>query len=344
MSNLAALSAFVLSLSLFARPRTDVIVMTNGDRLTCEIRGLEGGLLSVRLQYVTGTTTVDWSQVERVESNQLFVVENESGITYTGTLRTVVSPGDRPRRIEIINDDPTLGAVLEQSKVVQASQFGDTIWHRFQGNLSTDLIYSKANSATQFNLSSDLTYRQERTTVELFYSAALSTSSGSATATRDQLDIRVSRLLRWSNWYYAGDIGFLQSSSQGISSQVIYGGGIGHYFRRTGTARISLTGGLGAINNRYSERPTQNNVVALIAGDVNIFKFRNVELTVTPTLFPSLNDLGRLRFNLNAQYKVRIASGLWWNVTFYGNWDNRPPVGLIGSDFGTSLGLTYRLH
>jgi len=41
---------------------------------------------------------------------------------------------------------------------------------------------------------------------------------------------------------------------------------------------------------------------------------------------------------------VRIASGLWWNVTFYGNWDNRPPLGLIGSDFGTSLGLTYRLH
>ena len=39
--------ALLLSLPLFAREKTDVIVMKNGDHLTCEIRGLSAGVLSV---------------------------------------------------------------------------------------------------------------------------------------------------------------------------------------------------------------------------------------------------------------------------------------------------------
>jgi hypothetical protein len=344
MNSRLVLAIFALCLPLFARPRTDVIVMNNGDRLTCEIRSLQGGLLYVRLEYVPGTITVDWSKVKHLESNQLFAVETENGITYTGSLRTVESPGDKPRRMEIVNDNPERDAVIDQSKVVVAAQYGDSIWRRMQGNLSAGLIYSKANATTQYNMASDLTYRQERAAEQLSYSSTLSTAGGSTTATRNQVDLQANHLIGSNNWYYAGTGSFLQSSSQGISSQTTYGGGLGRYLRRSNTVRISLTAALGGLQTRYSDRPTQNNLVAFIGGDIDIFQFRKVELTVSPTLLPSLSDLGRVRFNLNAQYKVRIASGFWWNVTFYGNWDNRPPVGLIGNDFGTSLGLTYRLH
>jgi hypothetical protein len=339
-----ALLAVALSLPAFARPKTDVIVMSNGDRLTCEIRGLEGGLLSVRLEYVPGTITIDWSKVQRLESSQLFAVETESGTTYTGSLKTVESPGDQPRKIEVVNDDPGRDAVVEQGRVIGAAQYGESFWSRIQGNFSTGLIYSKANATTQYNLGSDLNYRRERSTVELSYSSALSTSGGATTATRNQLDLQASRLLRWNNWYYAGIFSFLQSSSQGISSQNTYGGGIGRYLRKTNTTQISITSGIGALDSHYNNRPTQNNLVGLIAGNVNLFQFEKTELTISPTLYPSLNDLGRVRFNLNAQYKVRIVTGLWWNITLYGNWDNRAPMGLVGSDYGTSVGLTYRLH
>ena len=44
----------LLSLPLFAREKTDVIVMKNGDRLTCEIRGLSAGVLSVQAQLCSG--------------------------------------------------------------------------------------------------------------------------------------------------------------------------------------------------------------------------------------------------------------------------------------------------
>ena len=44
--------------------------MKNGDRFTCEIKGLSAGVLSASLDYVYGTIAVQWSQVARLESDR----------------------------------------------------------------------------------------------------------------------------------------------------------------------------------------------------------------------------------------------------------------------------------
>jgi hypothetical protein len=77
--------------TLFARENTDVIVMKNGDRMTCEIKGLSAGVLSVNLKYVQGTIGVEWLQVARLESDQLFLVQTEDGTVYTGKLSTAAA-------------------------------------------------------------------------------------------------------------------------------------------------------------------------------------------------------------------------------------------------------------
>jgi hypothetical protein len=86
---------------LFGREKTDVVVMNNGDRLTCEIDGLSAGVLSIKLAYVQGAIGVDWGTVARLESNQLFRVQTEGGTVYTGKLSTVPTTGDRPMSIQI---------------------------------------------------------------------------------------------------------------------------------------------------------------------------------------------------------------------------------------------------
>lgn len=52
--------ALLLPAPLFARDKTDVLVMSNGDRLRCEIKGLDAGVLYVSFDYIKGTTQVDW--------------------------------------------------------------------------------------------------------------------------------------------------------------------------------------------------------------------------------------------------------------------------------------------
>ena len=86
---------------------------------------------------------------------------------------------------------------------------------------------------------------------------------------------------------------------------------------------------------------TQNLATAAVVADVSLFKFSKTNLSVSATLFPGLSEPGRVRFNTNTRYYVKIFSNLSWNVSFYGNWDNRPPTGLSGSDYGSSSGLSW---
>ena len=72
-------AALLFSAPLLAQENNDVIVMKNGDRFTCEIKGLSAGILTVKLSYVDGDIAVQWSQVAHLESNRLFLVQTESG-------------------------------------------------------------------------------------------------------------------------------------------------------------------------------------------------------------------------------------------------------------------------
>jgi hypothetical protein len=49
----------LFAIPLYARVKTDVMVMTNGDRLTCEVKGLDAGVLYVSFDYIDGTALVE---------------------------------------------------------------------------------------------------------------------------------------------------------------------------------------------------------------------------------------------------------------------------------------------
>jgi Protein of unknown function, DUF481 len=85
---------------------------------------------------------------------------------------------------------------------------------------------------------------------------------------------------------------------------------------------------------------TQQMTTALIGAQVKLFPFDKTTLTVGANLFPVLSEAGRVQFNLNTSYYVKLWGKLNWNFTFYGNWDNRPPPGSVGSDYGASTGLS----
>ena len=87
---------------LYAREKTDVLVMRNGDRLTCEIKSLSADTLSISLDYAVGTVSIDWGKVAQIESNQLFLVKTQNGLVYSGSLSTSLTPGARPAAIDVL--------------------------------------------------------------------------------------------------------------------------------------------------------------------------------------------------------------------------------------------------
>ena len=337
-------STLATSIPLFAREKTDILVMNNGDRLTGEIKGLNTGTLFVNLDYISGTSSVDWAKVDHLESKQLFLVKTEDGSVYSGALRTVESSGKRPIHIEI-SAPPNEVTVLDRSKIIQVTETSASFWQRFNGQINSGISYSKGNQATQYNFASLLEYPRERWVAAANYNSTLASSTGATVSTRNTLDLYAGRLLRWDNWFYAGVNDFLQSSTQEIDLQTNLGGGVGRYLKNTNRANIWLLGGLAWQNTQYShslgEQGTQNVAAALIAGQAKFFVFNKTSLTMNGSVFPALSEPGRVYVNTSVTYYVKLFGGLNWNVSFYGNWDNQPPQSFSGSDYGASSGLGW---
>jgi hypothetical protein len=335
----------LLTLPLLAREKSDVIVMNNGDRFTGEIKGLDSGVLFVKFDYMDGTSSIQWSKVHHLESKQLFVVKTEGGEVYSGTLHTAESPAGRPMNIQI-SEGTERAETVEQSQIVQLDQTADRFWQRLNGTINSGIMYSKGNQTTQYNLSSSVEYPRERWSAGANISSSLASSSGDSASTRNSLGINALRLLRWNNWYYSGLGTLLQSSTQDIQLQTNLSGGIGRYFKNTNYAKISLLAGLAWQNTTYSHstnsQASPNIAAAVVAARLTLFKFDKTNLDITATVFPALTQPGRVFFNTNASYYVKIFRHLTWNVSFYGNWDNQPPSHFSGSDYGTSSGIGWK--
>lgn len=330
---------------LKARDKTDVLVMNNGDRLTCEVKGLDAGVLYVSIDYIDGTSSVDWAKVVSVESTQSFLVRTADGSVYEGTLRTPESGGSRPVKIQVV-EKAEQETLIDQDQIVRMVATSDKFFQRFSGSVSFGVIYSKGNQSTQYSLGSQTAYIRQRWTAQANISSNLSSSSGASTSTRNSFGFGARHLLPWNTWFYSGLGDFLQSSEQGIDLQSTAGGGIGKYLKDRSGMSIAVLGGAAWQNTKYRQSNTltpgkQNIVAGLFAGEVRLFKFSKTNLNLTATVLPALSEPGRVRFSTDASYYIKLISNLKWNVTFYGNWDNRPPAGLPGSDYGTSSGLTW---
>ena len=190
------LCAFVcLASPALSRDKTDVLVMKNGDRFTCEVKNLENGILKVELAYVDGTLSVDWLSVARLESTALFLVQLQDGSTYSGKVIIPDTLSGVPLKIEILPNDTQESLTVDKSEIVRMTQTSDSFLHRFSGSLTIGALYSKGNSTTQYNVGSDLDYQEIRWGARLRYSSNLSSSTGAQTSTRNQVESTAFRLL-----------------------------------------------------------------------------------------------------------------------------------------------------
>jgi hypothetical protein len=201
----------LVPMPLLARESTDVIVMKNGDRITCEVKGLNGGVLYVSPSYILGTISVDWTKVDHLESKQLFIVKTENGSVYSGTLNTAETPAGEPMRIQVA-ESPQEKVVLDSSRIVDVAETSEKFFSRFTGGVNFGTTYSKGNQSTQYNLSGLVAYPRERWAAQVGFSSNLNRSSGATASTWNQVTPSYARLLRWNNYFYEGLASFLQSA------------------------------------------------------------------------------------------------------------------------------------
>jgi putative salt-induced outer membrane protein YdiY len=328
----------------FAREHTDVIQLKNGDRITGEVKFLENGILKVDVDYVDGTISIDWLKVAQLDSKALFLLQLQDGSIFSTTVTTITTRGSEAAGRLELHPEGREAVIIDSSAVVRMTQTSESLFQRTSGRVTLGTTYSKGNNNTQYNIGSEFDYQETKWGARVTYNSNLTSSSGASAATRNQADLIAYRLLPWTNYFYAGTAGFLQSSVQGIDRQTSLGLGIGRFVKNSNRFRFSLMGGAGWQKDRYStalDQQTQNIAVAVATTNLQLFLFKKTRLSIDSSVAPTISPSGRLFSRVNMSYYLKVFGKIDWNLSFYGNWDTRPPAGLPSSDYGSSTGLSY---
>jgi len=337
------LPLLLLSGVCLARAKKDVIQFTNGDRITCEIIKLEKGYLYVKLDYVDGTVAMDWSKIASVESQQEFVVADKAGKRYTGSLQNAEAATES-KEPQVQVQGPSTSEVVSVKEVVEIEQTDRTFWHNLHGGLSSGLNFSKQQNRTQYSFAANTLFQRATWSTSADYQSSFS-GGGDVSNLRNDLKLNVTRQLRSPRNFYSGLAEFTQNDEQQLNLRTTLGGALGHVFTSTNNSFVATYGGVDWNRERYSAEATVGQTgdsAELVFGtQLNFFRFKTTNILATASVYPSMTDPGRVRFDLNTSLKLRVAKDLYWNFSYYLDVDSRPPQGLPKTDYGSSSGLGW---
>lgn len=331
-----------LPLAALAAPKTDVIVLLNGDRITGEIKNLEHNQLEVSTSHM-GTVHVEWDKIARVQSDQYLLLEREDGLRYYGQLK----PGTEDGRLQVGRGD---AASTEESvvmaTVVRAQPIeGGRVIDRLDGYVSAGLDFTKASDRRSLDFAGGLSSRTKVRAWALDGSMNITDDSAGATSERHDLQFNYRQFTRKKDFY----LGFGQMSRNtelDLDLRTFVGGGYGHYFVQTNLAEWLGGAGLAYSHENYSGGERFDSVEAVLTTSFSIFRYDFPETDIGGTLsvMPSLTKAGRYRTEGDLRAKYEFVDDLYFELRLWGSYDSEPPTAdTIKSDYGvvTSLGYSF---
>lgn len=329
----------VVAAPAFARPKTDVVVLDNGNRITCEIKKLQRGQLSVSTD-ASGTISLKWSHIVGLQSTFLYQIELQSGERYIGRFDLPPELG----KIAVVDGQDQES--VDVFRVVSMVPIEATIWSRMSGSVDAGYDFSQTNSATTWSASATLGHRTPRFETDLSFSSNVKQQTGAEDINRQDLKAQVNRY--FENRWFAAVLGQGEKNeSQSLDLRALVGGGVGRKLLQTNRSNIALTAGAAFSREKYQDRTDYDTNAELVAAiGLETFRFDHPELDLSAGLvvLPNLLTKGRYRLQANGKARIEIFRDLYWSLTVYETFDSDPPSeSSRKNDFGitTSIGWSF---
>jgi hypothetical protein len=324
-----------------AAPKTDVVVLRNGDRITGEIKALEHN----RLQFSTdsmGTIYIEWDKIESVQSEQYLLLERTDGRRYYGQL----APGGGESRLQIRRDPDEPEETVDMAVMVRAEPIvGGRVIDRLDGYVSAGLDMAKANDRRSIDFAGGLSSRTRVRAWAVDGSINVTDDSSDETSERYQLQGAYRQFSHDRN-FYQGFGGFERNSELDLNLRTLAGVGLGRYFVQSNRAEWMGVVGLAYSHENSTGGETLDSVEAVLSTTFAIFQydFPETDISGSLALLPSLTQSGRYRAETDLRAKYEFIDDLYFELKFYGSYDSESPLdGSEQSDYGltTSLGYSF---
>jgi hypothetical protein len=331
---LAALLVLAGAAAAIAAPKTDVIELVNGDRITCEITRLERGKLTVETDGL-GTIAIEWDDIDRVTSKASYDIELATGQRLFGSL----SRGDS-RTADIVSPAGIEHVPLD--RIVRISPVGGTFWRRLDGSLDAGFSFAQANLETQWTFHSNVRYRSRLWYGELAGDSSLTTSEDQDRQTRNSLLLQGRRYLR-PLWSIVGLAQFQQNKELSLTFRGLLGGGAGRVLNQSNRIAVSVLGAVAFTREEYDEGMDVSIVEGVAGLGFQWFTFdgRSTNLSVDAMSYYALDGSSRTRLELNTTFRSDIVGDLYWSVNTFESHNSEPPQTQKSNDFGIAAAIGW---
>jgi hypothetical protein len=336
LASLGACSSAVL-----AAPKTDVVVLINGDHITGEVKSLEYNQLKLST-YHMGTIYIEWDKIASLQSSQYLLLERTDGTRYYGQL--VAGEGDSTLQVARSVDEPVVSvdmAVVVRAQPIEGGDFID----RLDGYVSAGFDFAKANNRNSIDLAGGLSSRTRIRAWAVDGSANLTDDSTGATSERYQLQGSYRQFTRLRD-FYQGFGGFDRNTELDLNLRTSVGGAYGRYFVQNNHSEWLGVLGLAYSHENYTGGEVVDSISGVLSTSFRLFRydFPETDVAGTLTLLPSLTESGRYRAEGDLRAKYEFVDDLYFELKFYGSYDSQPPLSESEqSDYGitTSLGYSF---
>ncbi len=348
-TTLLARRAFIGLMLLFACPlfgkrKDDVVIMTNGDKFTGEIKSLQYGELLFKSVYMKESVHLDWKRVEALHSEDTFIVSLANGKRVTGVIAKEGASAGDGRNVKIVAGGSAIAVAT--SEVIAIGQNEASFWNQLTGSIDYGFGFASGNKQTNSSLGADVAFRTARNSVQLATTSQFGSQTNAKNTNRFTFDSQYARLLT-ERWLAAGLFSLLRSNQQDLTLRSTYGGAFGRKLVQTDRTSLTVVGGAALSHESYipqpGTEPIHNNAESLLGVTFSTFRFRTLNLRSQTLLFPSLSDPGRLRVSSQSGLRIELIRNFNWNFDLYENYDTRPPVSAPKNDLGitTAVGWTF---
>jgi hypothetical protein len=322
-----------------AAQKTDVVMLINGDHITCEVKRLSRGQLEAKTDDA-GTLQIEWTKIASVTAKLQFDVGTTDGRRFVGSLGPAADG-----KVAIIAPTGETVVALSVFEIVSLAQIQTSVLRKLDGSVNVGASYTQSSGVFQISFDGKVEYRRPSFRAFSTVSASLTQQEDQPTTTRYSVQAGYQRF-RPNRWVVAPFVLFESNPDLGFDLRSTGAVSIGRYLLQSNGGWLLLSGGgaVGVENPVDGENVT--NVDALVAMSASKFTYDypKTSLDLSVLVFPSLSDLGRIRINADIAYSHELIRDFNLTVTAYNSYDNRPPTTSASKNdvgFSLSLGWTF---
>jgi hypothetical protein len=359
-SNLIIVACLVIlvtawSVPAHAGPKTDTVILINGDHITGEIKSLSRG----RLTYSTDdmkTIFIDWIKVARVESPNIFEIETQGFKRIYGSL----APTEEDGWVKIETGDSTFTQRID--RVVRITPLKGKFWRRLKILLDLGYSFTSVDNQQTFNFGTEISSRTERYLRQLSASTFSTNRNDEPGTSRSLASITSKRFFEnRPRDYFSSLVSMEQNDELGLDHRYTGGAGLGRRFVQSNLFVLGLESGLMISQESFTgtssgdlgwDRGEVNatddyNLDLYLGTDLSVARWHDPEIdfTMTMVIFPSVTTSGRYRGRLDSRLRYEVFSDFFVGLSGFMDYDNKPPVaGVEKADFSAALTVGWAFN